>query len=173
MQLCPTLSNVPVFFQNAPQGSTMLPQAMLHINLEPSAGTTVDSSTAYADDTTIISRSISSAKEMYSDTKSAAKMTELSINTNKTIIVIHHWPREQVWNVTTDRGYNENNGHLYVGSKTHTGGDEFHEIKRINLANTTHFSLLPIFKCKYVHQVPKTKLWKTIIKTTLHYGCKR
>lgn len=88
MQLCPTLSNVPVYFQNAPQVSTMLPQAMLHINLEPSAGMTVDSSTAYADDTIIISRSIASAKEMYSDTESAAKMTELYTNTNKTKMII-------------------------------------------------------------------------------------
>jgi len=50
----------------------MLPQAMLHINLGPSAGMTVDSFTAYAD-TIIISRSTALAKEMYSDIKSAAK----------------------------------------------------------------------------------------------------
>lgn len=58
----------------------MLPHAMLHINQGPSAGMTVDSFTAYADDTIIISKSIASAKEMYSDIKSAAKMIELYIN---------------------------------------------------------------------------------------------
>jgi len=61
----------------------MLPQAMLHINLESSAGMTVDSFTAFADHTIIISRSIASAKEMYSDIKSVAKMIELYINANK------------------------------------------------------------------------------------------
>lgn len=61
----------------------MLPHAMLHINQEPSVGMTVDSFTANADDIIIISRSIASAKEMYSDIKSVANMIELYINANK------------------------------------------------------------------------------------------
>jgi len=75
--------------------------------------------------------------------------------------------------VPTDGGYNRSTGCLYLGSKTHTGRDKFYEIERIILANTTYFTLLPIFKLKYVQLVPKPKLWKTIIRTTLYYGCKR
>ena len=77
--------------------------------------------------------------------------------------------------MTTDGGYNVSTGRMCLPGirNKHTGGDEFNEIKRIILANKTYFTLLPIFKLKYVHQVPKTKLRKTIIRTTLHYGCQR
>jgi hypothetical protein len=44
---------------------------------------TVDSFTAFADDTIIISRSTASANEMYSDIKSAAKMIKLYISAHK------------------------------------------------------------------------------------------
>jgi hypothetical protein len=53
--------------------------------------------------------------------------------------------------VTTDGGYNRCTGLLYLGSKTHTGGDEFHEIKIIILENKTYFTPLPIFKLKNMY----------------------
>jgi hypothetical protein len=53
----------------------------------------------------------------------------------------------------------------------HKDGSELHEIKRIYLANKAYFSLLPLFKFTDVHRATKTKLHKTIIRTTLYYGC--
>lgn len=68
----------------------MLPHGMLHSNKQPSNGVTVDSFTAYADDIIIVSRSTASAKEMYSEVKSATKMIGLHKNTNKTMITQCH-----------------------------------------------------------------------------------
>jgi hypothetical protein len=61
---------------------------------------------------------------------------------------------------------------VYLGSNIHEDGDIFHEIKsRINLANKTYFSPLPIFKSTNVHRAKNTKLYKTRIRTTLYCGC--
>jgi hypothetical protein len=56
----------------------------------------------------------------------------------------------------------------YLRSNIHKGGDKFHEITRINLVNKTYFSLLHIFKSKYVHWVTKTEVYRTVIRATLY-----
>jgi hypothetical protein len=96
------------------------------------------------------------------------------MNANKTKMTIQtHRPREHDRNVTIDGDITEVvEDFAYLGSKIHKDGDKFREIKRrINLANKTDFSLLQIYKSKDVHQVTKTKLSKTIIRTTLYYVC--
>jgi hypothetical protein len=106
---------------------------------------------------------------MYSDIKSAAKMIKLYISAHKekwSFNVTDLENKSEMWPLMGDI-------REVLGSRKHTDGDEFHEVKRMILANKTDFTLLPIFKLKYVHQVPKIKLQKTIIRTTLYYGCKR
>ena len=99
----------------------------------------------YADDMIIISRSVPSAKEIYSDMKSASKAIALHRNPNKTKLIIQTcWPR----NVIIDGDIIEVvEDFAYLGSNIHKGGDKFHEItRRINLVDKTCFSLLCIFK---------------------------
>jgi len=56
---------------------------------------------SYADNMIIISRSVPSAKEIYSDMKSASKTIALHRNANKTKLIIQtRWPREKDQNVT-------------------------------------------------------------------------
>ena len=92
---------------------------------------------AYANDMIIISRSVPSAKEIYSDMKSASKTIALHRNANKTKLITQtRWPREKDRSVTID-------------------GDiiEVVEERRINLVNKTCFSLLHIFKSKCIHKM--------------------
>jgi hypothetical protein len=61
---------------------------------------------------------------------------------------------------------------IYLGSKSHKDGEEYHEItRRIKLGNNAYFSLLSLFRSKDVHRAIKTKIYKTMIRQVLYYGC--
>jgi hypothetical protein len=68
--------------------------------------------------------------------------------------------------VTTDKHTTDTvEDFVYLSSKIHKEVAKLHQIKRkINLVNTTHFSILPIFKFTDVHQATETKLYKTLIR---------
>lgn len=109
---------------------------------------------SYANDI-IISRSVPSAKEIYSDMKSASRTIALQRNANETNLIIQtHWPREKDQNVTIDGDIIVVEDFACLGSNIHKSGDKFHEItSRINLVNKTCFSLLHLFKSKCVHKM--------------------
>ncbi|PNF32229.1 hypothetical protein B7P43_G17837 [Cryptotermes secundus] len=61
---------------------------------------------------------------------------------------------------------------IYLGSKFHKDGEDNHEItRRIKQVNNAYFSLLSVFRSKDIHRAIKTKIYKTVIRPVLSYGC--
>ncbi|PSN53151.1 putative uncharacterized transposon-derived protein F52C9.6 [Blattella germanica] len=60
----------------------------------------------------------------------------------------------------------------YLGTMINNNNNEIQEIKnRLSKANRVYFALLNIFKSKEIHRKTKIRLYKTIIRAVLVYGC--
>jgi hypothetical protein len=64
------------------------------------------------------------------------------------------------------------NKFTYLGNMINDTNTENQEIqRRINYANGIYFSLMYVFKSQNVHRKTKIRIYKTIIKPALVYGC--
>lgn len=113
-------------------------------------------------------------EEAYKHIKTISRTVGLEINTNKTKMMTQSCrPHAQPTYIDIEGDRIEVvKEFIYLGSIFQKEGEDCQEIKRrIHLANKTYFSLLPIFKCKDIHRATKTRLYKTMIRTVLCYGC--
>lgn len=129
---------------------------------------------AFADDINILSRSAQRAKETLLNLDDAAKEVGLQINESKTKIMTQ--TRKQMTNnqTLTIGGYNLErvDKFTYLGSELTQDGQESNEIKRrIQLANKTYFSVLPIIKSRCIHRKTKLLIYKSMVRPVLCYGC--
>jgi hypothetical protein len=61
---------------------------------------------------------------------------------------------------------------VYLGSCITDDNNEYKEIqRRLMLANTAYFSLVAVMISKDIHRKTKIKLYKTLIRSVLMYGC--
>jgi hypothetical protein len=61
----------------------------------------------------------------------------------------------------------------YLGSCITNDNNEVEEIqRRLKLANSAYYSIRSIMKSRDVHKGTKIRLYKTLIRTVLTYGCK-
>ncbi|PNF34250.1 hypothetical protein B7P43_G17276 [Cryptotermes secundus] len=129
---------------------------------------------AYADYIIMVSRSLRAMKETHKEIKTTAKTTGLEVNVNKTKLLIQSRrnPRQtREINMEGD-GIEIVEDFIYLGSKFHKDGEENHEItRRIKLANNAYFLLLSDIRSKDIHRSIKTKIYKTMIRLVLYYGC--
>jgi hypothetical protein len=64
------------------------------------------------------------------------------------------------------------NKFIYLGNMINETNSENQEIqRRINYANGIYFYLMCVFKSQNVHRKTKIRIYKTIIKRALMYGC--
>jgi hypothetical protein len=64
------------------------------------------------------------------------------------------------------------NKFTYLGNMINDTNIENQEIqRRLNYANRIYFSLMYVFKSQNVHRKTKIRIYKTIIKPALMYGC--
>jgi hypothetical protein len=128
---------------------------------------------AYADDTDIISRSLSDATETYNELAIAAKDMGLEINTNKTKLLIQSRRADkQIHSITsTGETIEVVTDFVYLGSNLSADAGEENEIqRRIGQANTVYFTLLPIMRSRVIHRQTKIRLYKTVIRPVLWYA---
>jgi hypothetical protein len=110
----------------------------------------------------------------YLQIRTAAKELRLETNTNKTKTLIQsRRDREKTRQMKTGSESTEAVEDIfYLDSNMYKNGSEFNEIKRrIAQANRVYFSLLPITISRTVHRVTKIRLYMTIIRPYLWYGC--
>jgi hypothetical protein len=128
----------------------------------------------YADDICLLSRNIKAIKETYQELNGAAKETGLSINVSKTQAMILTRSRtntDQQLRIS-DHNINMVNNFIYLGSCITEDNNEQVEIQRtLKLANKAYYSLYAITKSCDIHNTTKIRLYKTLIRTVLTYGC--
>lgn len=129
--------------------------------------------TSYADDIGILGRSKKAVEEVFTELDGKAAEIGLCINTNKTKTVLQ--TKKSVQNKViqlnnTDIEIVEN--FKYLGSIVNKENDELVEIKeRILRANKAYFSMIDLLKSQTIHRNNKIRLYKTIIRPILCYGC--
>jgi len=118
---------------------------------------------AYADDINIMTRRAEEAAQTNTQLKRARNIG-LEINTQKTKTL--NYPRVED-NVDAVQSF------TYLGVELNTRGSEESEIQhRIISTNKAYFALSHIFRSKIIHRKSKTRIYKTIIRPILCYGCK-
>lgn len=121
-----------------------------------------------------MSRSFIRAKETLIDLDEAAKGVGLRINETKTKIMTQTRHR-------TSRGQNTAIGEsnienvdkfTYLGTDLSKNANENEEIKRrLHIANRAYYSVLLIIKSRLIHRKTKIRIYKTIIRPVVCYGC--
>jgi hypothetical protein len=123
---------------------------------------------AYADDIIVVSRSLTAMKETYNEIKTIEKTTGLEVNVHKTKMLIQT-RRNQRQTGETDM---EGDEIETVDQNFIKNGEDYREItRRIKLANNAYFSLLSVFRSKDIHRANKIKIYKTMTRPVLYYGC--
>jgi hypothetical protein len=131
----------------------------------------------YADDICLLSRNIRTIKEAYQELKEAAMETGLKINKYKTLAMIQ--TRSKASKANTDQQLHAGEHSIkivdnlhYLGSCITNDNNEAAEIqRRLKLANNTYYSISSIMKSRDVHKGTNIRLYKTLIRTVLTYGC--
>jgi hypothetical protein len=60
---------------------------------------------------------------------------------------------------------------IYLGTVITSNCNEMEETQsRISRANKSYYTLLPMLKSKYIHQLTKLRLYKMVIRPVLMYG---
>ena len=142
-----------------------------------SSGTLLIKSTqlvAYADDINIMSRRLGDAESLLHNLNNAAKEVGLHINESKTKAMMQSKTRTPANSSITvgDLNIEYVDNFNYLGCNLSKDANETDEIKRrIQLANKTYFSVLPIINSKLAHRNTKLRVYKTIIRPVLCYGC--
>jgi hypothetical protein len=124
-----------------------------------------------AGDINILGRSRAVAEEVHSAVETQAKETGLSINVDKTKIMI------QTRKTIAGQVIHINNqdieivdSFVYLGSSLNTRNDETTEIRRrILMANIAYFSVLYLIKSRTIHRKNKISIYRTIIRPILCY----
>jgi hypothetical protein len=116
---------------------------------------------AYADDVMAVSRSLTAMKETYKEIKTVS--LEVNVNKIKMLIQTRRNQRQtEEINMEGD-GIEIAEDFIYLGSKFHKDGQDYHEItRRIKLANNAYFSLLLVFRSKDIHRTNKIKIYNTV-----------
>jgi len=133
----------------------------------------------YADDLNILGRTINSVTELYKELDRAASAVGLKINTDKTKTMVQtrqgnkYGSHKLKENLEIENYKLENvEEFTYLGTLITDTNDESKEIqRRINQTNKAYYSLLPVMKNKDVHRNTKIKLYQSMIKPVLMYGC--
>jgi hypothetical protein len=131
----------------------------------------------YADDICLLSRNIRTIKEAYQELKEAAMETGFKINKYKTLAMIQ--TRSKASKANTDQQLHAGEHSIkivdslhYLGSCISNDNNEASEIqRRLKLANNTYYSISSIMKSRDVHKGTNIRLYKTLIRTVLTYGC--
>jgi hypothetical protein len=128
----------------------------------------------YADDICLPSGNVRTTEEVYQELKEAATEIGLHINTSKTKAMVMSRSKvntDQCLNIV-EHNIELVNSFVYLGSCISDDNNELSEIQRsIILANNTYYSLLAVMKSRMVCQFVKIRLYKTLIRTVLTYGC--
>ncbi|XP_050499131.1 uncharacterized protein LOC126879860 [Diabrotica virgifera virgifera] len=113
-----------------------------------------------------MSRTMNAAEETYVELKQSAEAVGLAINTNKTKLLIQtrsNRPADDIEHV---------NRFTYLGMDLVASSEEEPEInRRLVLANKAYFAMGHIFKSRDVHRKTKLRVYKTIIRPIVSYGC--
>lgn len=129
---------------------------------------------AYADDINIMARTERELKDTYKCLVQSAREVGLEVNATKTKALIQtRSQKAQEGSVVISEQKIEivQNFH-YLGTMINNNHNELQEIQnRILKANRTYYALLSMFKSKNVHPYTKIRLYKTMIRPVLIYGC--
>lgn len=129
---------------------------------------------AFADDLCIIGRKKEDIEEICNSMQQMSQQCGLQINENKTKCMITK--RQKLEDETEvnigDKNFEVKNEMKYLGTMITDNNDITKEIKtRINAGNRCLYSLLNIMKSRDVSRKCKIKLYKTLIRPVVTYGC--
>jgi hypothetical protein len=125
----------------------------------------------YADYINIMERSMQTVEKIYRELEEHTKIIGFTINTMKTKVMIQS-RRDVSCQQTHLLGIEAVDSFTYLGTGLTKGNEEEVEIKkRIMSANKVYFSLFPIIKSRLAHRKDKLRLYKTLIRPLLSYGC--
>jgi sorting nexin-29 len=130
----------------------------------------------YTDDICLLSRNCRAIQEMYQELREAANEVRLKIKVNKTQAIIRNRSKtksnsEQQVNIGENK-IDIVSSFNYLGSCITEDNNEFAEIqRRLKLANNTYYSLQAVIKRWHICRKTKIRLYKTLIRTVLTYGC--
>ena len=114
-------------------------------------------------------RTKNSAEETYSELKENASNIGLKINLDKTKILVQ--TRRQR-NYGTINNIEKVNNFKYLGTILEINGTEEAEIRnRIVQTNKAAYGISSIFRSKDIHRNTKLRIYKSIIRPILTYGC--
>ena len=128
----------------------------------------------YADDVDIIRERVEQVLEMYNVYKEEAKRVGLVINENKTKVM--KMTREENGQIQQNNavinGIEKVSEFKYLGSCLTSNNDIKKEItERIAAGNRCFYSLLEIFKKRYISRTTKLRIYNSIIRPIATYGC--
>lgn len=129
----------------------------------------------YADDIDLIGRTVLRVKEEFNYLSEAVQEIGLRVNEEKTKLM--HQTRKNRsrigQNITLgDYNFEAVGTFKYLGSTLTARNEEDAEIQaRIKCGNRAYFSLIKQLKSRTVHQKTKIRLYKTLIRTVVAYGC--
>jgi len=125
---------------------------------------------AYADDINIITRRAEEAAEIYTQLKREARNIGLEINTQKTKTLSQARTRGNENYPRVEDNVDAVQSFTYLGLNTR-GSEESELQHQIISANKAYFALSHIFRSKIIHRKSKIRIYKTMIRPILCYGC--
>jgi hypothetical protein len=128
----------------------------------------------YADDICLLSRNVRRTEEVHQELKEAAIEIGFHINTSKIKVMIMSCSKVNADQCLNVGGHSIElvNSFVYLGSCITDDNNELSEIqRRLILANNAYYSLLAVIKSRMVCKFVKVRLYKTLIRTVLPYGC--
>ena len=130
---------------------------------------------AYADDIDVITEDVEDTKNIVTEFKEKAEKVGLTINEEKTkIMELTRNPQLQVQSHINISNMNIEvvDKFKYLGMMITTDGNMKEEIDaRIGAASRCYFSLLDLFKKRSISEKTKLRVYNTIIRPILLYGC--
>ena len=130
---------------------------------------------AYADDVDVITEDIEDTENIITEFKEKAEKVGLTINEEKTkLMEMTRNPQLQVQNHINISNMNIEvvDKFKYLGMMITTDGNMKEEIDaRIGAASRCYFSLLDLFKKRSISEKTKLRVYNTIIRPILLYGC--
>lgn len=129
----------------------------------------------YADDLNIAGRNLATIKKTFLRLEESSGKIGLRINEEKTKVMVQSRHKRDYIGQNMECGrfnFETVEEFTYLGSRLTNNNDESAEIqKRLTTANRTYFSLLPVLRARNVHRKTKLRLYKTLIRAVLTYGC--
>ncbi|GAB0096944.1 hypothetical protein DMENIID0001_125290 [Sergentomyia squamirostris] len=130
---------------------------------------------AYADDVVLIGRNHNSAKQVCIELMAEAERFGLHVNENKTKYMVttakNHSPIMQNM-VVGEMNFEAVESFKYLGTLINRDNVVSAEIEhRISQGNKDFFALLRLFKSRSLSRNTKLKIYKTVIRPVILYGC--